>query len=326
LPIALLRTPFLILHVLSCRDERVSILVTGASGFVGRATLGALAERDAEVHVLSRRRPDTPADHVWHDVDLLDTRAVRDFVNRIRPRTILHLAWYVEPGSFWTAPQNLDWIAASLQLARTAAEAGATRFVGVGTCYEYAFPAEGNCDEGSTPIEPTTLYGVSKDATRRVLEEFAAATGISFAWARLFYLYGPGEAPSRLVASVARALAAGEAARCASGRPVRDFMDVRDAGDAIAALALSGVTGAVNVATGDGYSIADAVGRLAALAGRADLLQLGALADRPGEPRRIVAEVRRLRNEVGFQPAHTLDEGLLHALQYWVRKREYPES
>ncbi len=142
---------------------------------------------------------------------------------------------------------------------------------------------------------------------------------MSFAWARLFFLYGPGESPGRLVPSVAQALANGEPAKCSSGTGVRDFMDVRDAGEALTSLALSDVSGAVNVASGSGISVADVARTLGRLAGKPELVQVGALEDRPTEPPRIVADVARLRDEVGYQPGRTLEAGLEEALAYWTR-------
>src|SRR3546814_145026 len=141
---------------------------------------------------------------------------------------------------------------------------------------------------------------------------------MSFAWARLFFLYGLYENPARLVSSVARALLRGEEARCSSGLAIRDFMDVRDAGAALAALASSNVEGPVNIASGAPISVADLVRRLARLAGRDDLLRLGALPDRAGEPPRIVADIARLKVEVGFVPAHDLDSGLRNVLSFWA--------
>jgi nucleoside-diphosphate-sugar epimerase len=254
----------------------------------------------------------------WHSLDLFDNSAVAGAIRSIRPDTILHLAWVVEHGAFWTSPHNLDWVAASLALARAGAEADIRRFVGVGTCFEYDFPAHGDCDESYTPLETSTLYAGAKDSTRRLIELFSRDAGFSFAWARLFFLYGPGEGPERLVASVARALVAGETARCASGRPIRDFMDVRDAGEALAAVALSPVAGAVNVGTGEGHSIADVANRLAVIAGRPGSVQMSACSDRPNEPPRIVANVARLRKEAGFRNARSMDEGLRDALRYWA--------
>jgi nucleoside-diphosphate-sugar epimerase len=297
------------------------ILLTGASGFVGQAVLHALLQRRVDVVALSRTRPTIAAKHSnafeWHSVDLMDHATTTKIVASSRANTIVHLAWTVEHGAFWTAPANLDWVAATLHLARSAVQSGIHRFVGVGTCYEYDWPATDNCNEQNTALKPAQLYGISKDATRRILEEFSTMHGLSMAWARLFFLYGPGEGAGRLVPSVASALAAGQPANCSSGTGLRDFMDVRDVGDGLAALALSDVNGPVNVASGDAISIADVARRLGRLADRPELVHIGALPDRHGEPPRIVADVTRLRNEVAFTPSRTIDQGLADALDYW---------
>ena len=293
------------------------ILVTGASGFVGRQVAGALAERGATVIAVSRRPPAVDTHVYWLQADLLNEQAADTVVAAARPDVIVHLAWIVEHGAFWTSPLNLAWIAASLRLARAAADNKVKRFVATGTCYEYAWPDAADCEEDATPIAPSTLYGVSKDATRRVLSAYVKDCGLSFAWTRLFFLYGPGEGPNRLVPSICRSLVAGEPAACSRGLAVRDFMDVRDAGSAIAAIALSGVTGDINIAASEAVSVADVALKLGRLAGRPDLIRLGVLPDRPGEPPRITATGARLRQATGFRPRFDLDTGLADAIAYW---------
>ncbi|WP_421862857.1 NAD-dependent epimerase/dehydratase family protein [Parvibaculum sp.] len=293
------------------------ILLTGASGFVGRQVLAALPSSDVEVHAVSSRRPAPDAKVTWHQADLLTDGTAEALVKTTRPDCILHLAWYVEPGLFWTDPSNLDWTAATMRLASAAAESGVRRFVGVGTCYEYDWPAASPCVEEHTPLASHTLYDTSKDACRRVLAARFTGEETSFAWGRLFFLYGPHEAANRLVSSVARNLITGRDAPCSRGTAFRDFMDVRDAGAALAALALSKVEGAVNIGTGEGHNIADIARRLGELSGRPELVRIGALPDRQGEPPFIVADANRLGTEVGFKSSRSLDEGLSDALGFW---------
>ncbi len=76
-----------------------------------------------------------------------------------------------------------------------------------------------------------------------MLEAAAPELAIELAWGRVFFLYGPGEAPGRLVASVARALLAGERAATGDGTQIRDFLHVDDVAGAFAALLDSDVTG-----------------------------------------------------------------------------------
>ena len=298
------------------------ILVTGASGFIGRHALAPLVKAGAEVHAVSRSPLDNAPPHVIaHRTDLLDQVERHQLVREVRPQLILHAAWETAHGQFWTAPANLDWAAASLELAREAAEHALERFVGVGTCFEYAYGNDGDCHEQSTPIAPYTLYATAKDATRRALAAFAETAGLGFAWGRVFLLYGPGETPTRLVPHVARNLLAGRQAPISKGLAVRDFIDARDAGNALAALALSPVNGPVNIASGQGVTVRELALTLGRLAGRTELVEIGALAERQ-EPERLVADIARLRDEVGFDAIRPLEEGLAEALDHWRGETE----
>jgi nucleoside-diphosphate-sugar epimerase len=296
----------------------MKVLVTGGTGFVGRPAATSLVDRGWEVHVATRSGAVHGA--IVHQFDLLREN-IGELVRAIAPEAILHLAWCVEPGEFWTDPANLDWVAASLRLARAAAEGGVRRFVGVGTCYEYDWPSDAPCVEGITPLAAHTLYDTAKSALASILRRYFADAGVSFAWARLFHLFGPGEDARRFAPSVARALVRGEPALCSHGAPIRDFLDTRDAGAALAALIASDYCGDVNIGSGAPARIAEVAEALADLAGRRDLLRLGALPDRPDEPPFVVADTRILRQEVGFQPRFGLDAGLAAVLDYW-RKRE----
>ena len=293
------------------------ILLTGASGFVGRAVLAALGRQSIETIAISRTPPPIEGDFQWYGIDLLDHGAASHLMKAVQPDLVIHLAWNVEHGRFWTSPENLDWMAATLNLAHAAKQAGTKRFIGTGTCYEYDWPSGGACRENQTPLKPSALYGSAKDTTRQVLGKFCRVNDLSFAWARLFFLFGPEEGEKRLVPSVAKALVAGEPARCSSGTGVRDFMDVRDAAEALVKLALSEVTVEVNIASGVGTSVADVAKTLGRLAATPELVHIGALADRPNEPPQIIADVTRLREEVGYQPARGLEDGLADALTYW---------
>ncbi|HET7678637.1 MAG TPA: NAD(P)-dependent oxidoreductase [Xanthobacteraceae bacterium] len=293
------------------------VLVTGASGFIGRHTLPALTQLGCEV-VASARRPGPPAPGVeWIAADLLAPGETKRLGREARADALLHLAWTVEHDKFWTDPANLDWVGASLRLVRAAVEAGTRRVCITGTCFEYDWPSEGDCVERVTALRAHTLYDACKASCRQVLEAYAAQTGLSFAWARLFHLYGPHENAGRLVSSIARALVAGTPARTSRGLTIRDFMDIRDVGAALARLVASDVHGPVNIATGKGTPIADIAAILGRLAARPDLTQIGALPDRPDDPPRIVADVTRLRREVGVEAPRSLEQGLSEALDFW---------
>jgi nucleoside-diphosphate-sugar epimerase len=226
------------------------VLVTGASGFVGRRALAPLLERGFEVVAVGRRPPggDAPPGLRWIAADLLDPAARAAAVRGAGASHLLHLAWYAEPGRYWTATENVHWVGATGGLLEAFAAAGGRRAVLAGTCAEYDWTATGPYAEAATPLRPATLYGVCKDATRRIAAALGDQLGVGVAWGRIFFLYGPGEHPDRLVASIARALARGERAAASEAASVRDFLHVDDVAGAFAAMVAGDVTGAVNVA------------------------------------------------------------------------------
>src|SRR5258708_4083525 len=120
----------------SCGDLEellaVRVLVTGATGFVGRWATNALTARGAEVVRLSRTASHGGNGGPVVAANLLDPNAIRRVVNEVRPDIVLHLAWDVSHGRFYQAAANLDWLAASVHLARAAIDAGVSRIVGVG--------------------------------------------------------------------------------------------------------------------------------------------------------------------------------------------------
>ncbi|HTN26032.1 MAG TPA: NAD(P)-dependent oxidoreductase [Solirubrobacteraceae bacterium] len=300
------------------------VLVTGATGFVGRRALPALVRRGYEVHAVARgpAPADAPAETVWHAADLLDAAARRSLVRTVAASHLLHLAWYAEPGAFWDARENAAWVAATVDLVDAFAAAGGGRAVLAGTCAEYDWDAPQPLREDAA-LAPATYYGVCKDATRQVAAGLAERAGIAFAWGRIFFLYGPREDERRLVASVARALVGGERAPVSAGTQLRDFLHVDDVAGAFAALVDSDVAGAVNIASGEPVTVRSIAEQLAAAAGRPELLDVGAVAQRDGDPVQIAADVTRLRDEVGFAPAFSLRAGLEQTVAWW---REQPRA
>ena len=294
------------------------VLVTGAGGFVGRHAIAPLVERGYEVHAVRRSQAGPEAGGVvWHAADLLEPGAAESLCARVRPTHLLHLAWYTEPGLYWRSRENLRWVEASLSLLRAFAAAGGRRVVGAGTCAEYDWAAAARCDERSTPVRPATLYGACKAALATIQQAHAAEAGLTQAWGRLFFLYGPDEHPSRLVASVASALLRGQPASCTSGEQRRDFMHTADAAGAFAALLDSAVEGAVNIASGESVPVKHVVAVIAEHAGNPGLVRMGARPTPEGDPAELGAAVERLRDEVGWRPRRSLEEGLAETVAWW---------
>jgi nucleoside-diphosphate-sugar epimerase len=303
------------------------ILVTGGSGFVGWGVPALLLERGHEVHLVCRSPdqadwpPRTRAACIIHAADLRADDTPARIIRAVRPTHLVHFAWYAEPGRFRASPLNLDWTAASLRLYRAFAESGGERFVGCGTCAEYDWRFH-TLSEATTPLVPATLYGTAKASLFRMLEAASGQGGPGFAWGRVFFPFGPRERPGRLLPDVITALLAGREVAVSEGRQICDFLAVEDAARAFAALVCADISGAVNIASGIGTSVRALVEATAARIGRPELVRFGARPTGPDEVPYIVADVRRLRDELHCLAPLRLGDALDETIAWWRERTQ----
>lgn len=281
------------------------VLVTGGTGFVGRHAIPALKARGFEVVAPSSG-----------DMDVMDKDSVTRAVRHLTPTHVLHFAWIATPGVYQESPENEAWKDASTHLFREAVANGATRLVGVGSCFEYAWP-DTPCVEDVTPTDAaTTFYGRMKNECREELLALAAERDVSAAWGRIFFLYGPGEPEKKLIASVIRSLLKGETAQCTHGNQIRDFSYVKDVAEGFAALVDSDVAGVVNMASGEAVALKELIMTAARIIGAEDKVALGAREAPPNEPPVIAADVAKLRS-TGWSRGWSHEEGLRETIAWW---------
>ncbi len=297
------------------------VLITGATGFIGRNALAPLIAKGYEIHAITQKQHGTEQNVSWYSANLLNSDEIAHLMDKIRPSHLLHFAWYAEPGKFWRSSENFRWLEASIALLRHFREAGGRRVVLAGTCAEYDWNY-GYCSEGITPCRPATPYGVCKNALQEILRSFSAEEKLSSAWGRIFFLYGPNEHPSRLVASVITSLLRGDAARCSHGNQLRDFMHVVDVASAFVALLDSEVEGPVNIASGCPVSLREIVLTVADYLGARERVQFGAIQVTDQEPPLLVGDNRRLLEKVGWDRQLELHIGIEQTVGWWKSQME----
>jgi nucleoside-diphosphate-sugar epimerase len=301
------------------------VLVTGAGGFLGPWTVRALHDRGHTVTGCGRS--EAPPDvlrsdclHTWRQADLTCPASCTDLCRSSRADTLIHLAWITTPGEYWESPENERWLSAGRTLVRSFLEHGGRRLVIAGTCAEYDWghlsQTDGVADESSTPILPGSLYARSKHALHLDAVEACRRGGASLAWGRLFFLLGPREDPRRFVPQLILAALSRGSPHCRAPHLIRDYMDARDAGRALAELALSPVEGPVNIGTGRGTPLGDIARLVGECCGCVDRLRLGAESP-PGQPAALVANTARLQREVGFRPRYPLAQAVADAVEFW---------
>ena len=283
-----------------------TVLVTGATGLIGRELAEPLLAAGFDVHAITidDAHPDNGVH--WIPGNLFDAAFLRETVRTLRPSHLLNMAWSTT-GDYLTSDVNFDFLEAGIQLAREFAAAGGQRAVYAGTCFEYRFNDAPLREDG--PLEPNrNHYTFCKNALRETAGRIFTSAGVSFAHGRIFYVYGRGEAPTRLCGRLVNNLRRGDPVTISDGSLLRDYIYTRDIAGAFAALLASDVEGPVNICTGRPVSLRDFALAAARRFGREDLLvfQQGP----SGQPPRIVGDATRLVREVGFTPRYTLDEAL----------------
>lgn len=269
-----------------------TVLLTGATGFVGRHILAQLEQRGVRTVIpvrknwQSRIEIDDTLTSVVETSDLVAEPYewwcnALDGVNKV-----IHSAWCAEPGSYLTSEKNLDCLGMTLQLAKAASNTGIVRFVGLGTCIEYEMSDEPL--DVDHPLRPTTPYSGAKVAAFHALQQWFDHTDVSFLWCRLFHLYGVGEHPKRLFPAINKSLKLGEKISLTRGTQIRDFIPIEDAAKLILDGAFSTYVGPANICSGKGRAVRELAEKIADQYGRRDLLDFGTRTENLLDPPKIV--------------------------------------
>ncbi len=282
------------------------VLLTGASGFLGQHVLKHLLECGIDTIVVGRSLPVNYTPAKFKKVDLLGQCNFDELCAEVGATHLLHLAWYAEHGAYWRSPLNLDWSQASVRLVQAFCKAGGQKIVIAGTCAEYDW-ANGYCDEDLTPLKPNTLYGVAKDATRRLIEGVCAEHQVDCAWARIFVPYGQGEDNRRLLPSLKAVFQGKRAPFGVNADAYRDFLHAEDVAAGFITLLQADAAGAYNICSGQPVQIAEVVRQMAHVYGVEPNIVLDLSTERPGEPAFLVGSNKKLQ-ALGWQLQHSLSD------------------
>ena len=207
-------------------------------------------------------------------------------------------------------------------LHRANGQSGGNRVVVAGSGLEYDW-RYGYCNEELTPTNPATFYGVCKNSARQVIEAYAKLVGLSYSWGRVFFLYGPNENPNRLIAYVINSLLKSEQANCSHGNQVRDFLHAYDAANALIHLLESEYNGIVNIASGEPIKLKELMLLAAEEIGKNNLLKLGAITAAASDTDLVVADVSRLKNELGWRQKFSNVEGIKNTIEWWKKEIKF---
>lgn len=276
----------------------MKVLVTGATGFVGRHLVAALLARGCEIRAVARNA-ETAQSMLWiNDVDFvnadihapdLDVAALTAGID-----ALVHLAWPGLPNyrALFHFEHNLM---ADYRFIKSAVEAGVQQVLVTGTCFEYGMQS-GPLSESTEP-QPCNPYGLAKHTLHLFLQNLQQQQPFTLQWARLFYLHGEGQNPNSLLAALDRAIDAGEPTfNMSAGEQLRDFLAIETAAENLAAIVHKrDFNGVINCASGQPVSVRALVEKRLRERGASIDLNLGHYPYPTHEPLAFWAVVDRLQ-------------------------------
>ena len=289
----------------------MKVLVTGATGFIGRYLVSFLKKNKIDHVCLNRKNRN---DHKsTHQADIVQTENFSNLMEQIKPTHLIHLAWCTEPGQFWNSTENLRWFTASKKLIEAFCKAGGKHVLLTGTCAEYDW-RYGYCREDLTPVNPHSLYGDIKDATRKECSRICSHYKINLAWLRIFYPYGYGEKQARLIPSLFAVFQKEAEPFGVNLHYYRDFLHVKDVIAAITICSQKKVGGIYNVGSNEPTLLETLVRTIAELSDRnpSSILKLNPRIN--DEPTILVANNNKLKS-LGWNKRITINEGLKNYLE-----------
>lgn len=283
----------------------MKVLVTGASGFIGRYLVKNLAHDGIDYITIGRNAKDNNENIRF---DLLSSEDLLSTLRKIKPTHLIHLAWYAEHGRYWKSPLNIDWLMATARLIEAFCQSGGKHAVVAGTCAEYDW-RYGFFNEDLTPLNPATLYGTAKNATHSLSRNICSEYGAGLSWARIFFPYGAGGSRESLIPTLCDVFSSAKPAVSVNKHVYRDLLHVSDVADAINLCSKSEAEGAINICSGQPLRLESIVRTVASLCNQSPDRVLSMKSNRVGEPALLVGDNQKLK-KLGWKQKVSFENGV----------------
>lgn len=262
---------------------KVKILVTGANGYLGQGVVKSLCDLGAEVIAadFSCQNVDSRAKSV--ECDLFNVDDIKSAFGDID--VALHMAW--RDGFVHNSLKHVDDLPVHYKFLCKLADAGVKRICVIGTMHEIGF-FEGSINE-NTPCNPQNLYGISKDALRKLTIQLCKEKNIEFQWLRGYYIVGNSQFGNSIFSKITAAEKEGKSEfPFTTGQNQYDFVDYDEFCMQVASSSMQGdVLGIINICSGKPEKLCDRVERFIKENGYNINLAYGKFPDRPYDSKAV---------------------------------------
>jgi UDP-glucose 4-epimerase len=320
----------------------MSILLTGGAGYIGGATLGELTSAGESVVVLDNlsrgHRETVPANVRFYQGDVGDPELVSRVIQEHKIRTCIHFAAFAYVGESVENPALYvsNNIVQGMSLLNSLRADGVNEIVFSSSCATYGAPCYTPIDE-QHPQQPTNPYGWSKLLFERVLQSYGSAYGMRYLALRYFNAAGATSAHGELhdpephlIPNVLRAVKGqipavqvfGDDYPTPDGTAVRDYVHISDLASAhlqaLRYLRAGGASDAVNLGTGEGYSVMEVIESAKRVTGRDVPFEIRGR--RAGDPSHLVAKAEKARRLLGWEPQKSTLGEIVGSAWGWINR------
>ncbi|MBF0521755.1 MAG: NAD(P)-dependent oxidoreductase [Candidatus Omnitrophica bacterium] len=298
-----------------------TIIITGASGFVGAALIKQAAKDGNRVIALKRESSDltriknVKGVYLFNYETLLEKKNLQK-IKSLKPDIFIHAAWQGVGGKdrneLFQITNNLPF---TLDLVQLAYDVGCAHWIGIGSQAEYGNPNQ-KVDE-LFPTNPTTLYGKSKVATSWSALGLCQASGMTGSWVRLFSPYGPDDNPDWFIPYVIKELSQGRAPKLTKCEQLWDYLYIDDVATGILSVAYANAPGIFNLGSGKAVPLRKIIEIIQKLVNPKIQPQFGAIEYRPDQVMHLEADIRKIKKITGWTPQTNLKQGLEKTVQWF---------
>lgn len=269
----------------------MKVLVTGANGYLGQGIVRHLLELGCSVVAtgMNLDRVDDRAEKI--PCDLFSVGNPYEYFGK--PDILLHLAW--NDGFVHYSNTHIEELPKHYRFLKALAESGINMIAGMGSMHEIGF-FEGSIKE-DTPCNPTTPYGISKNALRMLTQMLCKQNGNKFMWLRGYYIVGNSEYGSSIFSKITSAFNAGKREfPFTMGQNQFDFIDYDLFCEQVSrAITQDEILGVINICSGYPEKLAERVERFIQENGYGIELKYGEFPDRPYDSKAVWGDGSKIR-------------------------------